>query len=100
MSEVQFWDLKGIPRQLAPMTIPRIGKGKQSTAGAVGISSYRTGVVVAVGSYNSATIDFYTGDGDVFTGSPFILRPTWIADDSFPSYQNLNLIADTNSGQL
>ena len=58
MSEVQFWDLKGFPRKLAPMTIPRIGKGKQSTAGAVGISSFRTGAVVAVGSYNSATIDF------------------------------------------
>jgi hypothetical protein len=97
MSEVQFWDFKRFPKQLVPMTIPRIGQGKKSTAGAIGISSLGSGAVVAVGSYNSATIDFYASDGDPFRGSPLKFRSTWTADESFPPYQNLNLILDTNS---
>src|ERR1017187_2196845 len=69
-SEVQFWDFSGCLKQLKSMTICRPAKGKTSTAGAVGMTSYGNGAVLAVGSYNSPTVDFYKSDADPFTGSP------------------------------
>ena len=104
-SEVQFWDFSGCLKQLKSMTIHRPAKGETSTAGAVGMTSYGNGAVLAVGSYNSQTVDFYKSDADPFTGSPLNLLFKWKASDAnktgwidknFSNYQNLNLITQTN----
>jgi hypothetical protein len=107
-SEVQFWDFRRFPTQLVPMTIPRSGKEKVSTAGAVGLSSYEKGTALAVATFNAATIDFYVSEADPFGGSPFNLRFTWVEseadktgwiDQNFGAYQSVNLITQTD-GQL
>jgi hypothetical protein len=103
-SEIQFWDLKGAPEQV-PMTIQRCRTGKTCTAGAVGLTSFGKGAVLAVASYNADTVDFYTSEADPFSGSPFIPKFTWTAsqanktgwlDNNFGQYQNINLITQTD----
>ena len=106
VSEVQFWDFTRYPTQIIPMTIPRSGKEKVSTAGAVGLTSFNNGAVLAVGTYDSDTIDFYVSDGDPFGGSPLTLRLTWVtsqanktnwSDQNFLTYQNLNLLTQVGN---
>jgi hypothetical protein len=108
VSEVQFWDFTRFPTQLIPMTIPRSGKEKVSTAGAVGLSSFNNGSALAVATYNAGTVDFYRSDADPFNGSPFTLRFTWVEDQAdktnwidqnFLTYQNVNLVTQAD-GQL
>ncbi len=108
VSEVQFWDFNRFPTKITPMTLSRSGPPKVSTAGAVGMSSLGNGAVLAVGTFDSATIDFYRSDGDPFNGSPLTLRFTWEStladrsswlDQKYGSYQNLNLITEAG-GQL
>jgi hypothetical protein len=107
-SEVQFWDFSRFPMQLVQMTIPRSGPEKVSTAGAVGMTTFGKGTVLAVASYDARTLDFYTSEGDPFHASPFNLRLMWAADgadktnwidDKFGHYQNINLLTQTD-GQL
>jgi hypothetical protein len=101
-SEVQFWNLKGAPEAVPP-TIQRCRTGKTCTAGAVGITSFGKGAVMAVASYNADTVDFYTSEADPFSGSPFNKSFTWTEsnanksgwlDKNFAQYQNINLITD------
>jgi hypothetical protein len=107
-SEVQFWDFSRFPTQLVPMTIPRSGPKFVSTAGAVGMTTLGKGAVLAVASYNAATIDFYASAGDPFHGSPLDLRLTWAIDGAdktnwidgnYGPYQNINLMTQRD-GQL
>src|SRR4029077_14298050 len=102
-SEVQFWDFNRFPVQLTPMTIPRTGPVMVSTAGAVGISSFKNGAIVAVATWNSGSVDFYISDADPFAGSPFILKFRWSSlavdmtdwiDQNWAAYQSVNLITE------
>jgi hypothetical protein len=107
-SEVQFWDFKRFPVQLTPMTIPRSGAEKVSTAGAVGMTSHGRGAVVAVATWDARTVDFYVSRNDPFQGAPFVLQFTWTAQDAdktgwidgnFGNYQTVNLVTQRD-GQL
>jgi len=110
VSEVQFWDFTRFPTQLIPMTIPRSGPVKEKfTAGAVGLTyDGKGGSALAVGTYNSGTIDFYVSEADPFAGSPFTFTQTWDSstaymgdwiDKIWGGYQSLNLITQTD-GEL
>jgi len=101
-SEVQFWNLAGSPAQMSSLTVRRGGAQDVSTAGAVGVSSYRGGAALAVATWNAETIDFYTAPADPFQarGTGFQFRGTWSKsranktgwiDANFGSYQCLNL---------
>jgi len=106
-SEVQFWVLGEVPERVPAeiqKTIERCATGHKCTAGAVGITSNGKGAVLAIGSYDCDTIDFYTCGADPFTGTPFQFLYTWSEDavdnkdswidHNFGSYQNINLITD------
>jgi hypothetical protein len=110
-SEIQFWDLKGAPQPVpaaVQKTIPRCTdgtSGHQCTAGAVGITSFGKGAVLAVASYNADTVDFYISEADPFSGSPLKFKFTWTAskadksswlDHTFAQYQNINLITQAD----
>jgi hypothetical protein len=106
-SEIQFWDFERFPKKVPP-TIERPGSGHTFTAGAVGLTSYGSGTVLAVATFNADTIDFYTSKADPFRGSPLTWQFTWKAseanksgwiDDNFGTYQNINLITQVD-GQL
>ena len=107
-SEIQFWDFAGVPGQL-PMTIPRPGAGHKHTAGAVGMTSFGRGTALAVATFNAATVDFLTSEGDPFNGSPLTPKFTWTEekahkkgwiDQNFGEYQSINLITQESDGQL
>jgi hypothetical protein len=107
-SEIQFWNLTGLPQPLPMMTIHRPGTGKADTAGAVGLSSFGQGAALAVASFNAETVDFYKSEADPFGGSPLKKKFTWVQskadksgwiDQNFGHYQNVNLITQTN-GEL
>jgi hypothetical protein len=107
-SKVQFWDLAVSPPKKLPMTIARPGNSKAHTAGAVGLSSFGRGAVLAVASFNAATVEFYISDADPFSGSKLkklfkwkekkAKKKGWI-DPNFGAYQTINLITQSN-GQL
>ena len=103
-SEIQFWNLSSQPVLLTALTIPRSGAEKVSTAGAVGISSYRSGAALSVATWDADTIDFYVNAADPFhmTRSRFDFRATWWKsgadkaawiDAGFGSYQCTNLVS-------
>jgi len=105
VSEVQFWHLGGVePARLGAQTIPRRGAPKVSTAGAVGVSAYRGGAALAVGTWDADTIDFYLARRDPFArgATPFAFHRTWSKDaadktgwidQNYGSYQSVNLLA-------
>ena len=108
VSQVQFWDLSRTPVRLRAMTIQRSGAQDVSTAGAAGLSSFGSGAALAVATWDANTVDFYTGAGDPFQGSPLQFRFTWRKsnanktgwiDNNFGNYQNVNLLTQAN-GQL
>jgi hypothetical protein len=111
-SDIQFWQTRGslAPRQLRDLTISRSGAKKVSTAGAVGIAEVGARTLLAVGTWDSATIDFYWVTGNPFQDSTrqFRLWRTWRKrgadktgwiDRNFGIYQSLNLVTQQN-GEL
>jgi hypothetical protein len=106
-SQVRFWDF-GVNKPIPEMTIDRPGNGKTFTAGAIGMTSYAGGSLVAVGSFSSQTIDFYATEFSPRGGRALKFMFTWVADDAnksawvdenFANYQNLNLITQAD-GQV
>jgi hypothetical protein len=110
-SEIQFWDLKGASQRVPEAVQKTISRctdgtsGHKCTAGAVGITSFGRGAVMAVASYNADTVDFYVSEGDPFRGSPLNKSVTWTEsnankngwlDKNFAHYQNINLITETD----
>jgi hypothetical protein len=104
-SQVQFWNLAASPAQMTGLTIIRNGAQNVSTAGAVGLSSYGSGVALAVATWNADTIDFYVAAKDPFQGSGerFQFRRTWSRntadksgwiDKNFGAYQCVNLVTE------
>jgi len=95
------------------ITIQRKGEKKRATAGAVAVVKRPTDHLLIVGTWDSDTLDFYKSNG-VALGErdpkgEFICRftywQTWNKDDAYKegwcddtwgSYQNLNLISDVN----
>jgi hypothetical protein len=103
-SQIQFWDFNKPPfHQVFSMKKDRSGPADVSTAGAVGMTSFESGTVLAVATINSRTIDFYMSTGDPFGGSFLDKKFTWSADaavtsgwidENVGSYQNINLVTD------
>jgi hypothetical protein len=104
-SNVDFWNLaaKPTPALLSPLTIQRSGPEKVSSAGAIGITTYGRGAILAVGTWDCDTIDFYTSSTIPF--SKFTFAQTWTRsaankgnwiDQTFGSYQNISLITQRN----
>jgi hypothetical protein len=109
-SEIQFWNLAGSPTQMTSLLVRRSGAQDVSTAGAVGVSSYRGGAALAVATWNAQTIDFYTAPADPFQARAggFQFKATWSKskanktgwiDVNFGAYQCLNL-ATQRDGRL
>lgn len=97
---------------LSPIVeIKRAGKKKESTAGAVAIIRHNGRYLLIVGSWDSATLDFYHSKEFPLTDPRFRFeepiiwkaadadRSAWV-NQSYGSYQNLNLIIDEASGNL
>jgi len=91
-------------------TIARSGPRDVSTAGAVGVAAYPGGMVLAVGTWNCRTIDFYISAGNplIDPSATFSLWRTWRSSDAdkeewidgnFGAYQSLNLLTQLN-GEL
>lgn len=90
--------------------IERVGAIKRATAGCIGITEIDGEVMVVVGDWDTAHLDFYRIDRDKLgqKGAAFKLdysvvcqemdRTGWI-DENWLSYQNINFIKDT-FGQL
>ena len=90
--------------------IEREGATKRATAGCIAITEIGVEVLVVVGDWDTAHLDFYRIDHDKLRqeGAAFKLdysvdcqeidRTGWI-DENWLSYQNINFIKDT-SGQL
>jgi hypothetical protein len=105
-SQVQLWryPVGGIPVKIR--AFGRSGPRDLSTAGAVGVARRAGGVVLAVGTWNCKTIDFYTSGGPLTDPSArFRLWRTWRladadkqgwVDGNFGSYQSLNLLTQAN----
>lgn len=95
----------GGPKPL--VEIERTGAYQRATAGAVAMARVRNRHLVCVGTWDSATINIYLSNAkaldDLACG--FAFRETWDAgsadrsdwsDRDYASYQNLNLVVDTN----
>ncbi|HOX31766.1 MAG TPA: hypothetical protein PLB91_05510 [Spirochaetales bacterium] len=106
-SEVRFYELapEGL-RLLEGPTVRRAGRGHASTAGAVGLAPLEGGWLLAAGSWDCRTIDFYSLVGDIHA-SRFSFRETWAwdeacregwLDEEFPSYQTINLLTQADGG--
>lgn len=87
--------------------IERHGEYKRATAGAVAMAKVRGRYLLCVGTWDSATVDIYLSNGRVLDDPAcrFEFRETWDvtradrsnwSDSDYASYQNLNLIVDTN----
>ena len=87
------------------ITIQREGAEKLSTAGAVAVAKRVRDYLLIVGSWDSDTLDFYRSNGAAPGGSgcEFTYWQTWSKDDAckenwcdetWGSYQNLNLVSD------
>jgi len=86
-------------------TLERLGEWKLSTAGAVALLKRKDHFLLAVGSWDCTTIDFYTSNHldpykDDFEFNPWTtwdsraaVRKNW-TDKSYCSYQNLQLTED------
>ncbi len=106
-SQVQFWNLAGAPGRLDRLTIDRRGRAEVSTAGAVGLTSYRGGAALVVATWDAGTIDLYTCAQDPFLpgAGPFRLQRTWSragadktgwVDANVGDYQSVNLVTQAN----
>ncbi len=105
-SQVQFLQLEDhnpIPQLIPHLTINREGSVRVSTAGAAGIVVDDRRYVLAVGSWDSATIDFYTAGPNAFDdqSESFAKFKTWTqsgadrsswSDPDYLNYQSLNLV--------
>jgi hypothetical protein len=87
--------------------IERHGEYKRATAGAVAMAKVRDRHLLCVGTWDSATIDIYQSNGNGLDDPAcrFESYETWDAtkadrsgwsDHDYASYQNLNLVVDTN----
>ncbi len=87
--------------------IERQGEYKRATAGAVAIAKVRDRHLLCVGTWDSATVDIYHSNGRALDDPAcrFAFRETWDvkeadrstwSDRDYASYQNLNLVVDTN----
>ena len=86
--------------------IERKGEPLRSTAGCVGMTNYKNGILLAVGDWDTKHIDFYSTELDKITDSGFkkigsvdtenISKTGWINNDWY-SYQNINLLNINNS---
>ncbi len=111
VSKIWIVALAELPKdsKLAPaVEIPRRGAYERATAGAVAMATVCDRYVVCVGTWDSATIDIYRSNGKALSDSScsFAFRETWDAaradrsnwsDPDFASYQNLNLVVDTDA---
>lgn len=90
--------------------IQREGPAKRSTAGAVGMAKVGERHLLVVGSWDSATLDFYESNGKLLSDPKcsFELKASWIAkeadrsgwsDEKYGSYQNINLMVE-DSGRV
>ncbi len=93
------------PRPL--VEIERTGAYQRATAGAVAMARVRDRHLLCVGTWDSATIDIYVSNARALDdpACAFAYRETWDArsadrsdwsDHDYASYQNLNLVVDTN----
>ena len=107
-SKILFFDLTNPfkPNKLQT-EILRSGLVKRSTAGAVGIVKLASHHLVAVGTWNSASVDFYISNGRSINSQYCTFKPIsswdnksadksdWI-DDNWASYQGINLLQERN----
>lgn len=107
---LQLEDASPIPRLIPHLSIRRSGPERVSTAGAAGLVDDGDGYLLAVGSWDSETIDFYTAPADAFfnTAKSFSLAVVWKeseadrsgwSDPAFRNYQSLNLVRSLNPSQ-
>ena len=84
---------------------------KRWTAGAVGLTKTGTGHLLVVGSWDSADLDFYRSTGDDLRSTACRFRhvATWSSDradrsswvdDTWASYQSLNLVTSDDGRQF
>jgi hypothetical protein len=100
-SNIDFWDLAAKPKPalLPALTIERSGAEKVTSAGAIGITTYGKGALLAVGTWDCDTIDFYAAPTIPFRKFTFVKtwtragsdKSAWI-DRNFGAYQNINLV--------
>jgi hypothetical protein len=114
-SQVYFLDIANPEKPIGDpiITIQRKGAEKRATAGAVAIVKRVTDHLLIVGSWDSDTLDFYESNGVALgerdpkgkSKCEFTYWRTWNkndackkdwCDDTWGSYQNLNLISDVN----
>ncbi len=95
----------GGPKPL--VQIERTGAYQRATAGAVAMARVGDRHLLCVGTWDSATIDIYLSNAKALDdpACAFAYRETWDArsadrsdwsDREYASYQNLNLVVDTN----
>ncbi len=95
----------GGPRPV--VEIERTGAYQRATAGAVAMARVSDRHLLCVGTWDSATIDIYLSNAKALDdpACAFAFRETWDArsadrsgwsDRDYASYQNLNLVVDTN----
>lgn len=105
-SEVSIYQIDGTEIQEKPTwVIHRKGKVMRATAGSVGLARDRDELLVVVGDWDARNLDFYRIDVKAPASSeiaPFatveakkLSRENWI-DDFWYSYQNINLIQDSD----
>ncbi|MCF8276888.1 MAG: hypothetical protein K9J17_09150 [Flavobacteriales bacterium] len=106
-SVIQLIDVSSFKNLSSPpvFTLNRKGESKRSTAGAVALIKRKDHFVLAVGSWDCTTIDFYVSNGldphaEGFNFEPWTswdsreaIRKDW-TDRSYGSYQNLQLTED------
>ncbi|MDF1785764.1 MAG: hypothetical protein P1U82_07830 [Verrucomicrobiales bacterium] len=87
------------------VSIEREGKLERATAGAIAMAKLKDRYLLVVGTWDSATLDFYESNGHPLNDARcrFEKGVTWSAleadrsdwtDSNYGSYQNLNLIID------
>ncbi len=110
-SEIQFWNVSDpfAPKQRTPLTIIRHNTlPKEKTAGAVGIVKRESDHLIVVANWDTKALDFYTSNGfPLYNDScrfTFNFRwaiaeakkDLWTPNSSWGSYQNINLISDSD----
>jgi hypothetical protein len=109
-SKVFFYNLEDPANPVKlPVEIDRAGDSKKATAGAVGIVKREADHLLAVGAWDSKTIDFYLSNGKSLDdpGCSFHFERTWHKNDAdkhgwidknWAKYQGLNLVAQPGGG--
>jgi len=106
-SRVHFFDVASPEEPIGEpiITIQREGTKKLATAGAVAVAKRARDYLLIAGSWDSDTLDFYRSNGAALRepGCEFTYWQTWSkndackenwCNDTWGSYQNLNLISD------